>query len=295
MSGRKYPSGAAKRKTKFEREESQKRLPKLTKYLASCPKTSSNEPLPSGSPKLKEPPRWLRGENAGLRIPRWRQSTHHAKGTGEEADPPPLHCPLPVTREPLPPRTTQKPATTETGNCLKVQEPFQQRAEQCSTGVGDCPRATVLEPVAVHGSEDVARTVASLPSDSDECMDLSPQPLEVGSISVESDPAKGPDTVPDKFRTTCIERGLQYFQNRSEYHPTSERQYTSQKRYLSPQLFVRKAANGEVFERHCLLYACSPPQTVLLGRMGFVIGKGLKKRQEPTKTALTIEMLLLRG
>lgn len=145
MSGHKYLSAAAKRKTKFEREESQKRLPKLTKYLASCPKTSLNEPLPSGSPKLK----------VDSQV---QQSTDHAKGTGEEAHTPPLPCPLPVTREPLPPRTTQKPATTDTGNCLKVQEPFQQRAEQCSTGVGDCLRATVLEPVAVHGSEDVART-----------------------------------------------------------------------------------------------------------------------------------------
>ncbi|CAN8023885.1 unnamed protein product [Ixodes persulcatus] len=244
MSGRKYLSGAAERKTKFERGESQKRLPKLIKYLASCPKTSSNEPLPSGSPKLK----------ADSQV---QQSTDHAKGTAEEADPPHLPCPLPVTREPLSPWTTQKPATTDTGNCLKVQEPFQQRAEQCSTGVGDCLRATVLEPVAAHGSEDVARTVASPPSDSDECVDLSPQPLEVGSISVESDPAKWPDTVPDKFRTACTERGPQYFQNRSEYYPTSERQYTNQKQYLSPQLFVRKAANGEVFERHWLLYSQS--------------------------------------
>lgn len=138
--------------------------------------------------------------------------------------------------ERLPLSTQQSAIPTE--NNLK--EPLQLSAQQCSPGL----HATVPEPVADHGSGRVSGTLASPLTESDERLGLSAQPLEIGPINVENDPAKWPVAVPDTYQTQCIEKGPQYFRNRSEPFPTSERQYTSQKRYLSSQLFVTKAANG---------------------------------------------------
>ncbi|CAN8008881.1 unnamed protein product, partial [Ixodes pacificus] len=115
----------------------------------------------------------------------------------------------------------------------------------------------------------------------------------------ESDPAKWPAAVSNKFQTQCIEKGPQYFRNRSEHFRTSKRQYTSQKRYLPPQVFVRKAANGEVFERHWLMHILAVERvcvlfhveifavtvSVLLQLMGFATGKRRKKKPELMQTA----------
>lgn len=278
MSTRKHQSGASKRKAKLEREEREKKLPKMTKYLFSaasvkschCSSTSSfQNPDSTGSASVEDlstPPRFPgeQQDSPPFGSPGSAQRTATSSVSTCEQPTSSKPCPVPTQATSMPLGAT--PAM-EFHVCV-LPHPISTASDQQAPYVSNQPaddelqQTTLKEPTDFfHGSSTADHPPTCLEGTDQlaSCGDKlqNPQQQEVGPEILQSDPAKWPDIITDNFRGECIERGPLYFQNRAESFPSSERQYKTQKRYMSPHLFARKAVNGEAYERHWLMYSKS--------------------------------------